>query len=317
MARRIVLDTDMGSDVDDALCLALALASPELELVAITHVGRESRLRARISRKLLELAGRKEIPVYAGCRVPVLGGDGFSWFGHEGVGILEPGEEPAPEHEHGVSALARLLRAHDDLELVAVGPLTNLALALMLDPDLAGRIRALTVMGGHIRRVAYGGHVFEPGVDYNLCSDPHAAYVVLRSGVATRLVTADVTLQTWLTARDLERFESRGTPFHDALAEAIRIWTPLQKRIFGSAGCEVEDDNIAFLHDPLALVSVHDESFCTFEELEIEPAIERRLLHTREQDHPTESTFRMRCATSVDATRFRDYFVERVMSLEV
>ena len=76
MARRIVLDTDMASDVDDALSLALGLASPELELVAITHVGRESRLRAQVSRRLLELAGRGEIPVYAGCRVPVLGGDG-------------------------------------------------------------------------------------------------------------------------------------------------------------------------------------------------------------------------------------------------
>ena len=317
MARRIVLDTYMGSDVDDALCLALALASPEIELVAVTHVGRESHARASVSRKLLELAGRLEIPVYAGCRVPVLGGDGFYWFGHEGVGILEPGEEPPIEEEHAVAALARLFRAPDDLEIVTVGPLTNVAVALMLDPDFAGRVRGLTVMGGHIRRAEYGGQVLPPGVDYNLGSDPHASYVVLRSGIPTRLVTADVTLQTWLTPQDCERFEARGTPFHKALAEAIRIWTPLQKRLFGSAGCNVEDDNLAFLHDPLALVSSHDESFCTFEELEIEPKLEDASFRTLEREHPTQATFRMRCATHVDAKRFRSYFVERVTSLRV
>ncbi len=314
MARRIVLDTDMASDVDDALALALALASPELDLVAVTHVGRESRLRAQVSRRLLELAGRSEIPVYAGCRVPMLAGEGFNWFGHEGVGILEPGQEPEIEGEHAVSALARLLRTHDDLELVAIGPLTNLAVTLMLDPDLVGRIRGLTLMGGHVRRAEYGGHVFESGVDYNLCADPHAAYVVLRSGIPTRLVTADVTLQTWLTPADLERLDARGTAFHDALAEAIRLWTPLQKRIFGSAGCDVNDDNVAFLHDPLALASVHDESFCRFEELEIEPAIEGSVLRTHERVDPTDASFRMRCATSVDAKGFRDYFMERVLA---
>ena len=67
MVRRIVLDTDMGSDVDDALCLALALASPEIEIVAVTNVTRDTTLRARISRRLLDLAGRPDVPVYAGC----------------------------------------------------------------------------------------------------------------------------------------------------------------------------------------------------------------------------------------------------------
>ena len=81
MKRAIVLDTDMGSDVDDALCLALALASPELEIVGITNVGREAHLRARVTRRLLELARRTEIPVFAGCRVPLLAGSGFNWFG--------------------------------------------------------------------------------------------------------------------------------------------------------------------------------------------------------------------------------------------
>jgi purine nucleosidase len=316
MKRPIVLDTDFASDVDDALALALALASPELELVAVTTVGHESRLRARVAKKLLELAGRGEVPVYAGCRVPVLAGDGFNGFGHEGVGILEPGEEPPIESEHAVDALLRLFGARRELELVAIGPLTNLAVALMKDPDLAGRVRRLTVMGGHIRSVAYGGHEFAPGVDYNLCSDPHASLVALRAGMPVRLVTADVTLQTWLEAADVAALDARGTPFHRALARSIRIWTPVQNRIFGGAGCDMRADNAAFLHDPLALACAYDESHCRFEDLEIEPALENGVFRTLERPAPAKETLPMRCATAVDARRFRLHYVERVCSLK-
>ena len=79
MTRKLVFDTDLGSDVDDALALALGLASPELEIVAITCVGNEAERRARAARKLLGLAGRDDIPVHAGCRVPLLAGRGFNW----------------------------------------------------------------------------------------------------------------------------------------------------------------------------------------------------------------------------------------------
>jgi purine nucleosidase len=315
VTRRIVLDTDMGSDVDDALCLALALASPELEIAAITTIGNEARLRARITAKLLALAGASEIPVHAGCRVPLCGGDGFNWFGHEGESLLEPTEEPPISSEHAVDALRRILRAEPGLELVFVGPLTNLAAALVLEPELAARVGGLTVMGGHVREARYGGKVFAPGVDYNLCSDPHASSVVLRAGIPTRLVTADVTLATWITAADVAQLEAVGTPFHLALAAQIRIWTSVQKRIFGSAGCDVDDDNVAFLHDPLALACVHDESFCRFETLEIEPRIEGRVLRTLEHPAPAPGSHPMRCALDVDAKRFRAHFMERVLGL--
>ena len=314
MRPRVLLDTDLGSDVDDALCLALTLASPEIELVAITHVGRESRLRAQIARRLLELAGRTEIPVYAGCRVPFLGGDGFGWQGHEGEGILEPGRDPPVEDEHASDAILRLSRSEPDLEVVLVGPMTNLALALAKDPDLAGRIARLTIMGGHLRKVEYGGYVFAPGIDYNLCSDPHASYVVLRSGIPTRLVTADVTLRTWLRAADLERIEAAGTPFLAAIARAVRIWTPVQNRLFGSAGARMDADNVAFLHDPLALACVYDESFCTFEVIEVEPLIEPGgLFRTLERPEPKDGSFPMRCALDVDAERFRAHFLDRIL----
>jgi purine nucleosidase len=311
MARPLVLDSDMGSDADDALCLALALAAPELELLAVTCVGRESRLRAQIAGRLLELAGRRHIPVYAGCRVPLLAGAGYNWFGHEGEGILEPGVEPAIERAHAADALLELSQRRPGLEIAAVGPLTNLALALAKDPDFAARVSRLTVMGGHLRRVSYRGRTFPFGVDYNLCSDPHASLLVLRSGMPIRLVTADVTLQTWLRESDVQALEKSGDPLRGALARAVRLWTPVQRELLDP---EPRDgfDNAAFLHDPLTLACVYDESFCRFETLEIEPAIEDGVFRTIERAAPSESTFPMRCATAVDAERFRSHFMERV-----
>lgn len=314
MTQRIVLDTDMGSDVDDALCLALALASPEVELVAVTHVAGDTRLRARISRRLLDLAGRDDVPVFAGRSRPLRGDeDRFVWFGNEGVGILDASSTERVEEEDAVAALVRLFESEDDLELVAVGPMTNVAAALECRPSLASRIRRLTVMGGHLREIAYGGKVLGPGVDYNLCSDPEASRVVLTAGIPTRLVTGDVTLQTWLTRAGLERIAARGGRLNTALAAAVMQWTPIMYRLFGiDADASWPDANVAFLHDPLALAAVFDESFCTFADLPIEPVIADGIFRTFERAAAAPGTYVMRCATAVDAPRFRDFFVERL-----
>jgi purine nucleosidase len=313
--RRIVLDSELGSDVGAALALALALGSPELELLALTTVGSESLLRARIAAKLLALAGREGIAVHAGCRVPLLGGGGFRWFGHEGEGILEPGEEPPVSPLHAVDALRGLLREQEDVHLVAIGPLTNIAAALVLEPDLAGRIASLTARGGLIRPARYGGRAIAPGADYNLCSDPHASYLVLRCGAPIRLVPLHVALASWLTESDLQRLAAHGTRFASALVSSVHDWTPLQRHVFARAGCDVDDDNAAFLHDPLALACLCDESFCEFDDLEIEPALEQsERLRTFERPAPSDATRPMRCATSVDARRFRAHFVERVVA---
>src|SRR5215510_8539308 len=98
MPRRIVLDTDIGTDVDDALALALALASPEIELVAVTTVSGDTTMRARIAARLLALAGHADVPVHARCAEALGGTAGFAWFGHEGTGILDGSRDAiAPE----------------------------------------------------------------------------------------------------------------------------------------------------------------------------------------------------------------------------
>ena len=315
MKHRILLDTDMGTDVDDAMCLALALASPEIELVAVISVSGDTDHRARISKRILQMAGREDVPVFAGRGAPLTPGATFASTGREGDGILAPGDAPTIEDEPGCDAIARLLRAEDDLELVAIGPMTNLAATIGSDPGLAGRAKQVTIMGGHVRKIEYAGFSFPFGIDYNLCSDPEASVAALRAETPTRLVTGDVTLQTWLRDEDVARLETSDHPLVLAIARAIRIWTPIQNDIFGGLGANMEGDNAAFLHDPLALACVHDESFCTFETLAIEPTIEDGGFRSIERTPGAPATRTMRVATAVDAERFRAHFVERLLRL--
>jgi purine nucleosidase len=303
MGRRIVLDTDIGTDVDDALALALALASPELELVAVTTVSGDTALRARIAARLLALAGRTDVPVHAGRAEPLGGGAGFAWFGHEGDGILD-GSRDAVAAEPAVDTLLRLFLDEDDLELVTIGPLTNVAVALEREPDLAGRIARLTAMGGWLREVVVGGNRLPPAVDYNLCSDPVASRRVLSAGIPTRLVSADATVRVWLTDSDVDALERSGSGLHGALARAVRVWSPRQRDLFAGLGAPLPAANAAFLHDPLALTCVHDESFCTIEELAIEPVTADGAFRSRVCTPGAPGAFRMRCATAVDAARF-------------
>ena len=157
----VLFDTDIGSDVDDALALGLILAAPaELELIAVTTVARDVRVRARIAARLLGLAGRTDVEVCAGEEAPLLRPlEAFGWWGHEERCFHEGPDapmtdEPAPER------IVRAAREAPGLEIVAVGPMTNVARALALDPGLPRRVAGLTVMGGHVRDVAIGERIF-------------------------------------------------------------------------------------------------------------------------------------------------------------
>lgn len=302
----------MGSDVDDALCLALAAAAPELELAAVTTVCGDTRLRGQISRRLLQLAGRGEVPVYAGRATPLAGGNTFVWFGHEGVGILDSGQAPDLPAEDAVAAICRIVRTTPDVELVTVGPLTNLAAALDADAALAGSIRQLTLMGGHLADVRYDRITFKPPHDYNLCSDPEAALRVLSAGIPTRMIPIDVTMQVWITERDTDALAASPAPLNHALARALRRWGPGMRASLIRAGADPHIDSAAFLHDPLALACAYDESFCTFDDLWIEVRIEGRSLRTHRRSGPGPGVHRIRCATSVDSERFIAHFRNRL-----
>ena len=315
MARPVLLDTDIGSDVDDALALGLILGAPEdLELVAVTTVGRGGPVRARVAAGLLGLAGRGDVEICIGATRPVLRADNrFTWFDHEERCVVDAaaakvGDEPAPER------IVRAARETDGLEVLMIGPLTNLARALALDPDLPRRVAGIIVMGGHIREVRIGDHVCGPGIDYNLCADPEATVAVLGAGFRTTLVTADVTLSTWLRDADLERLAGAG-PLARALADQVRIWTPVQHKIFTGLGGTLEPDNAAFLHDPLTVLSLIDDRPLRFERLRVVATIEEGLLRTFEVDAASGLGAEMRVATGVDSHAAERMIVERLVSL--
>lgn len=315
MPRRILLDTDIGSDVDDALALGLALACPrDLELLAVTTVGRNGDIRARVAAGLLSLAGRVEVDVCIGEEQPLLrDASRFNWFDHEehcvpADGAAKLSSEPAPE------CIVRLARQSPGLEIALIGPLTNMARALALDPELPSRLGGITVMGGHLRRVRIGDFVAPFGIDYNLCSDPEAAVAVLGAGFRTTLVTADVTLSTWLRERDRARLEGAG-PLARELARQVGIWSPVQRRVFTELGGQVAPENAAFLHDPLTLLALVDPAPIGFEELRVVPTIEDGVLRTREAPAQGDLGAPMRVATSVQADAARDAIVDRLCGL--
>jgi inosine-uridine nucleoside N-ribohydrolase len=174
-AQKIVIDTDIGTDADDSIALALALASPELDLQAITVAGRQSFYRARIARRYLELAGRTDIKVFAGRDAPTpkplgftaatpiatLAGQNskyhFNWFGNEGKGALAD-----PPSENAETALQRIFATDDNIGLVAIGPFTNIYQALSQSASssppgpMAQNIAQMAVMGIHIDPTPFG-----------------------------------------------------------------------------------------------------------------------------------------------------------------
>ena len=287
------------------------LASPDaLDLVAVTTVCGDTRLRSRIAARLLGLGRRERVDVCAGEEVPLLrAANRFVWFGHEGK-ALPDGPDAQLSEEYGPARIVRAAREVPDLELVAIGPLTNLARALAIDPKLPERVAGLTVMGGHVRSVKLGGKELPYGIDYNLCSDPEATVAVLGAGFRTTLVTADVTLSTWMAPADLARLEAAG-PLARAVGAMTRQWTPVQRRLFADWGGPEPDDFAAFLHDPLTVQALIDPASLRFESLRIVPTIAGGILRTIEADIGAE----MRVATAVDAPRARAAIVDRLATL--
>ena len=193
--RQIIIDTDPG--IDDAVAILLALASPELEVLGLAAVAGNVPLAAtaRNACALAELAGRSEVPVFAGCPRPLAPGrlDAERHHGKGGLGDLvlpEPARTPQPEH--GVLWLIEALRraAPNSVTLCALGPLTNLATALVMAPDIAGGIAELVMMGGASH---WRGNV-TPAAEFNIHSDPDAAAILFASGLPITMVPLDVTL---------------------------------------------------------------------------------------------------------------------------
>ena len=223
----LYIDTDPG--VDDALAILMAFDSPAHEVVglgiAAGNVGLEHTVRNAL--KLCEIAGREDVPVYAGCSAPLLHPalDAAFVHGHDGFG--DTGYAPAAREadaEHAALALLRLSHEHAGrLLVVALAPLTNLALALKLDPTLPRRVARLVVMGG-----AVTGHGnMTPSAEFNVGFDPEAAHVVFSGFPRFDLADWEATIRHGMAHADIDAWlaaDSARARFYDAISAHTRRW---------------------------------------------------------------------------------------------
>jgi purine nucleosidase len=297
---KVILDTDIGTDVDDCLALAVLLGSPEVELVGVTCVYGDVRLRVRMVRKLLRLAGRPEVPVYAGLEPPLLGVRPVFWPGHEGVGLLEPADEALlPEAEHAVDFLLRITSEYPgEIQLVAIGPLGNLALAIRRDAGFLDRLAGLTIMGGVFRGP---GRWNVRQNEHNILCDPEAAQIVFGANPGCTLVPLDVTRQTVIRPVDVARIRAEPTPFREAVADQIERYPRFQELGY------------TYLHDPLAVAMLLDPSLGRYEVMRVEVETGGRVCAgmTIPIIDP-EGTNPVRVALDVDVARAEEFIVSRI-----
>jgi purine nucleosidase len=253
--RQVIIDTDPG--IDDAVALLLALASPEIDVLGIVAVMGNLPLdmTSRNARVICELAGRADTAVHAGCTRPLLrqlraAADIHGADLAERLGL--PGPSMPLQARHGVDFIIDALRAAEPglVTLCALGPLTDIAMALVKAPDIAGRIGGIAVMGGAGFEL---GNV-TPAAEFNFHVDPHAASVVLASGVPVTMVPLDVTHQVLSTPprlAALRALPNRGGP---AVARLLDHFEEAQTGRFGVLA--------QALHDPCVIAYLlHPELF--------------------------------------------------------
>jgi purine nucleosidase len=222
-AQRIIIDTDPG--IDDAVAILLALGSPELTIDGIVAVAGNVPLAVteRNARAICELAGRRDVGVYAGCSVPMtrMPITAEHFHGEAGLGALALQAPTMPlRSQHGVDFTVELLRAAPPggVTWCALGPLTNVAMALIKAPDIVAGVRELVLMGGASRAL---GNV-TPAAEFNIHADPHAAEIVFDSGLPITMIPLDATHQVRSTRERVERIAAIGAPVAAAVAELLR-----------------------------------------------------------------------------------------------
>ncbi len=238
---RILLDTDPG--IDDALAILLALASPEIDLAALSVVHGNCPLPEAVRNGLdvLALGGAGHIPLAAGCDRPLLRPRYHApeVHGAAGLGYAKlPPSPAAPLAEHAVDLLIReIMATPGEVTLVAVGPLTNVALAMRKEPRLAGAVRELIFMGGAFR---IEGNT-SPLAEFNVYTDPHAAQVVFSSGAPITIMPWDITRDVRISDAHIGRLLERGGPLARFVAEATRYYMEMHQARLGFSGCSVND----------------------------------------------------------------------------
>ncbi len=306
MPTPVIIDCDPGHD--DAMALLLALASPELELVAVTTVAGNASLENVTANaiKVLDVAGRQDIPLAAGADRALLfparvANEVHGATGMDGPDLPPPSREPEPMH--AVELLAAKLR-EQPLTLIPTAPLTNIALLLALHPELHERIERIVLMGG-----AVGLGNVTPSAEFNIWCDPEAAHRVFTSSIDVTLVGLDVTHQAMLSAARAEALRETGRA-GALVADLHAFYRRFHVEVYG------HDDTP--VHDALAVAHVIDPTLLRTEHLNVEIDVTQGPARGRtvaDQLKRLEREPNAHVALDVDAERFIDLLTDRIGSL--
>ena len=262
--RKIILDCDPGHD--DAVAIMMAANHPSLELLGITVVAGNQTLE-KTARNALHVCQHLglDVPVYAGCGIPmvrqrqIIADDIHGETGLDGP-VFEPLTRKA-EDKHAVQFIIDTLMASDgDITLVPTGPLTNIAMAMRMEPRIVDKIREIVLMGG-----AYQLGNVTPAAEFNICADAEAAYVVFTSGRPIVMMGLDLTRQALCYPEIVDRMEKIGNRAAGLFADLMRFFGKTQKKVFGWPGGPLHDPTcVAYLIDPTCI-----ETKEMFSEIEI------------------------------------------------
>jgi purine nucleosidase len=255
-SRVSVLDTDIGTDVDDIVALTLMARTPAYNLAGVTTVYGNTELRAQMARYVLQQLDRDDVIVAPGSG-ETLNGEPVWWGGHEGEGIPGLDEIEVDPLRDGVTLLCDLAREHAGmLDVFAIGPLTNIAKAIRADPLFANSVRHLYIMGGAYR-------MEQP--EHNIKSDPLAAHVVFSSGIPITVCGLDVTTRVWLREDGVEEIRAGLGDFGEVLARQFWKWLEFMVE-HGISDGKIQATH---LHDPLAVLAAIEPGVLTFEECDV------------------------------------------------
>jgi uridine nucleosidase len=252
MSKKIIIDTDPG--VDDAMAILLALKSPEIEVVGLTTIfgNVHTDLATQNALRLVEFAGRPDIPVAHGAELPLLvplAGVADFVHGRDGLGNvnLPPPQGQAVDMPAAQFIVETVMAHPGEVTLVPIGPLTNLALALALEPRLAERVAGVVVMGG---AATVNGNV-TPAAEANIINDPHAADVVFTAAWPLTMVGLDVTMQTIMTDDYMADLGASGSTTAEFICIISRFYRDFHYDTYGLAGMHTHDPSaIAYVIDP-------------------------------------------------------------------
>ena len=279
----IILDTDIGTDIDDAFALALVINSPELELLGVTTVAGDTQARARLAAKLLWEAGGtwRKVPVYAGEPGKPQPIEQTRWANGFTSSVL---------HMSGAVDFIKteINRRPGTVTIIAIGELTNVAALLKSDPSMAKQIKLIAMMGGSIAR----GHApdSKPEAEWNVKSNPEAAQTVFSSGVPLLMAPLDVTAMLQLDAAGRRRVFTHLTPLTNALTILYHLW----------------GNDTPTLFDPMAVAMLIDPSLCETQRLAIE--VDAQGFTRVVEGKPANATVGMR----TDPKRFFEFYLSRV-----